>query len=316
MPLRSSPAATSPVARTSTSGIDIIAQSADPIVGGLFVIQCKRYAGKVGEPILRDLYGVVHHTNANKGILITSSGFTEHAIAFAAGKQLELIDGQRLAALLQQYGLTQQQPEDSEGRLVVPKPYLKLSKGLTELAGRIEKQMERNRLLVRPPDKSYDLGTFFAELALSTLSACESGAQSVGNIVADIGARLGEDGFTQEFADARVELIEEVVTETFKARECLAAALLPEPVVPTKSALLEIVDVFLRQLASFLRSFQAFDQMNNTTVPVDRDIVLKFLFAPTMDTEVQKYQLAMNQLVKELETTTNPPRRSWLRFLR
>lgn len=87
-------------------GIDIVAVSHLPFVSGKYVIQCKRYAGNVGEPVIRDLYGVVSAENANKGILMTTGGFTSSASAFAEGKQIELIDGNSLDNLLQQFGLT------------------------------------------------------------------------------------------------------------------------------------------------------------------------------------------------------------------
>lgn len=86
-------------------GIDIVAVSHLPFVSGKYVIQCKRYAGNVGEPVIRDLYGVVSAENANKGILMTTGGFTSSASAFAEGKQIELIDGNSLDNLLQQFGL-------------------------------------------------------------------------------------------------------------------------------------------------------------------------------------------------------------------
>lgn len=86
-------------------GIDIVAFNKQPLLSGKYIIQCKRYTGSVGEPIIRDLYGVVNSERANKGILITSGSFTKQAEAFAADKQLELIDGKKLDALLLQYKL-------------------------------------------------------------------------------------------------------------------------------------------------------------------------------------------------------------------
>lgn len=86
-------------------GIDIIAYNTQPMLAGKYIIQCKRYTGSVGEPIIRDLYGVVNSERANKGILITTSFFTSNAKTFADGKQIELIDGSKLAELLLQYGI-------------------------------------------------------------------------------------------------------------------------------------------------------------------------------------------------------------------
>ena len=86
-------------------GIDLIGYNTQPLLSGKYIIQCKRYAGSVGEPIIRDLYGVVTSERANKGILMTTGHFTKSAIAFAAGKPLELIDGPSLKSLMNQYGL-------------------------------------------------------------------------------------------------------------------------------------------------------------------------------------------------------------------
>lgn len=88
-------------------GIDIIAHSKEHITGGKYIIQCKDWSKPVGEPPVRDLYGVVTAENANKGILITTSIFTSPAIKFAEGKPLELIDGTKFNQLLLKYGLTE-----------------------------------------------------------------------------------------------------------------------------------------------------------------------------------------------------------------
>lgn len=87
-------------------GIDIIAHSKEHIRGGKYVIQCKDWSKPVGEPPVRDLYGVVTAENANKGILITTSTFTAPALKFAEGKTLELIDGTKFNQLLAKYNLT------------------------------------------------------------------------------------------------------------------------------------------------------------------------------------------------------------------
>lgn len=56
-------------------GIDLIAYNSQPLLSGKYIIQCKRYTGSVGEPIIRDLYGVVMSERANKGILMTTGHF-------------------------------------------------------------------------------------------------------------------------------------------------------------------------------------------------------------------------------------------------
>ena len=88
---------------TADGGIDIVATSTQPVFSGKYIIQCKDWSNTVGEPIVRDLYGVVHAENANKGILIATSKFTKAAQRFAEGKPLELIDGEQFNDLLKQY---------------------------------------------------------------------------------------------------------------------------------------------------------------------------------------------------------------------
>ena len=87
-------------------GIDLIAYNYEPILSGKYIIQCKRYSGSVGEPIIRDLYGVITSERANKGILMTTGYFTKSAIAFAEDKPIELIDGGQLGALLKRHGVS------------------------------------------------------------------------------------------------------------------------------------------------------------------------------------------------------------------
>lgn len=86
-------------------GIDLYARCDKPVFSGTYLVQCKRYAGSVGEPVVRDLYGVVTAERANKGILITSGTFTNSATEFAHGKNLELIDGSLLNSLMREHGL-------------------------------------------------------------------------------------------------------------------------------------------------------------------------------------------------------------------
>lgn len=92
-------------AQTGDGGIDLVAVSEQPFIKGKYIVQCKRYSNGVGEPIIRDLYGVVADQRANKGILITTGYFTISAIKFAQGKNIELIDGEELQKLLYDHGL-------------------------------------------------------------------------------------------------------------------------------------------------------------------------------------------------------------------
>ncbi|KKS41684.1 MAG: Restriction endonuclease [Candidatus Gottesmanbacteria bacterium GW2011_GWB1_43_11] len=82
-------------------GIDVIAENSNPIIGGRFVIQCKRYQNVVPVDIIRDLYGAMTHERASKGILITTSDFSNECVKFAQGKPIELINRKKLTQLLE-----------------------------------------------------------------------------------------------------------------------------------------------------------------------------------------------------------------------
>ena len=85
-------------------GVDAIVFDPDPIRGGKFVIQCKRYNNVVGVSDVRDLWGTVMHEGASKGILVTTSHFGADSIEWSKDKPITLINGQNLLSLFQKYG--------------------------------------------------------------------------------------------------------------------------------------------------------------------------------------------------------------------
>jgi hypothetical protein len=65
-----------------------------------FLVQCKqRRARQVSVSVMRELYGVMAAERVTGGYVVTS-GTTKDAKEFAAGRNIELIDGQALEALL------------------------------------------------------------------------------------------------------------------------------------------------------------------------------------------------------------------------
>ena len=78
---------------SNDGGVDLVATYSQPIFAGKYIIQCKNWTGPVGQPEVRDLYGVVMDCRANKGIIITPSDYTQQAYDFAKGKNIELING-------------------------------------------------------------------------------------------------------------------------------------------------------------------------------------------------------------------------------
>jgi len=80
-------------------------------INGIFsfnvAFQCKRYKKPVGAPAIRDFRGSLG-TNIEKGVLITTSAFTQEAKdeASSEGKRLiDLMDGEELINKLAEYGI-------------------------------------------------------------------------------------------------------------------------------------------------------------------------------------------------------------------
>ncbi|MEV8591431.1 restriction endonuclease [Streptomyces sp. NPDC052012] len=91
--------------RSNDGGVDVDAMDPTPIRGGKIVVQVKRYRNTVPPTAVRDLYGTVQDVGANKGVLVTTSGFGPGSHTFARGKPLELISGGELVDLLHRHGL-------------------------------------------------------------------------------------------------------------------------------------------------------------------------------------------------------------------
>lgn len=78
-------------------GIDLILKKQ----GETFLVQCKQWKEyKVGVSIVRELYGVMAAKGAAGGFVVTSGIFTDEARAFATGRNIDLIDGKALHALI------------------------------------------------------------------------------------------------------------------------------------------------------------------------------------------------------------------------
>ena len=85
-------------------GVDAVAFDPDPIKGGKFVIQAKRYNRVVPVSAVRDLYGTMINEGAAKGILVTTSYFGSDSRNFVKDKPITLIDGNNLIHMCSQYG--------------------------------------------------------------------------------------------------------------------------------------------------------------------------------------------------------------------
>ena len=78
-------------------GIDLVLKKG----GETLLVQCKQWkAYKVGVTTVRELYGVMAAKGATGGFVVTSGVFTNDARAFAGGRNIELMDGEALHALI------------------------------------------------------------------------------------------------------------------------------------------------------------------------------------------------------------------------
>lgn len=78
-------------------GVDLLLQQN----GETTLVQCKQWkAFRVGVAVVRELYGVMAARGAAAGVVVTSGHFTKDAIAFAAGRNIRLMDGTQLMAFL------------------------------------------------------------------------------------------------------------------------------------------------------------------------------------------------------------------------
>jgi restriction system protein len=86
-------------------GVDLVLRKD----GEKFLVQCKQWkAFKVGVTTIRELYGVMAAGGAAGGFVVTSGVFTQEAKTFAEGRNIDLIDGSELTAMIKKI---QQQPQ-------------------------------------------------------------------------------------------------------------------------------------------------------------------------------------------------------------
>jgi restriction system protein len=85
-------------------GVDGVAVNEDPIVGGLCIIQAKRYSKVVGLEAVQALAGVMEDKHAAKGVLVTTSWVGKASRDFAARNgRIEIIEGRNLKAMLHEH---------------------------------------------------------------------------------------------------------------------------------------------------------------------------------------------------------------------
>ena len=84
-------------------GVDVVLSRPGKNGGETFLVQCKQWrALKVGVDVVRELYGVMAARGATGGFVVTSGRFTDDAVSFASGRNVTLVDGPKLLALIKQ----------------------------------------------------------------------------------------------------------------------------------------------------------------------------------------------------------------------
>jgi restriction system protein len=69
--------------------------------GAKYFVQCKHWRSRqVGVKVVRELYGVIAARGAAGGFVVTGGHFSRDAAEFASGREIELIDGNRLEEFL------------------------------------------------------------------------------------------------------------------------------------------------------------------------------------------------------------------------
>ncbi|MGL5931268.1 MAG: restriction endonuclease [Dermatophilaceae bacterium] len=85
-------------------GVDAVVVNEDVVLGGLAIIQAKRYRKIVPYEAVTALAGVMHHKNAAKGILVTTSWVGNKSREFANDNgRIQIIEGRELKHLLAEY---------------------------------------------------------------------------------------------------------------------------------------------------------------------------------------------------------------------
>jgi HJR/Mrr/RecB family endonuclease len=79
-------------------GIDLVVNTRR---GETWLVQCKKYHGKVGEPVIRDFYGALRAAEADAGAVVTTGLITEQARLWAEGKPLHLYDGEEFLKIIE-----------------------------------------------------------------------------------------------------------------------------------------------------------------------------------------------------------------------
>ncbi|HWH72255.1 MAG TPA: restriction endonuclease [Candidatus Sulfotelmatobacter sp.] len=89
------------IGKSGDGGIDGIIKE-DKLGLDVIYVQAKRWEGTVGRPEIQKFAGALQGQRANKGVFITTSGYSRDAIEYASliSSKIILVDGEQLASLM------------------------------------------------------------------------------------------------------------------------------------------------------------------------------------------------------------------------
>jgi len=274
--------------KTGDGGIDAIAKSNELITGGTYVVQCKRFSSNVGEPVVRDLYGVVHHTHASKGILITTADYTQQARTFAEGKPIELINGELLRLLLSKYKLWGDVPE-KKMVYIMPPGLRRFFEGIGRIAAKLETHLERNRMIAPPTKRRYSLSQFIP-LLQETCTDVSVSVQNLVRLIDELGDRLvknperfQEPDANIPYVDGRVSMLAEVVEHLIRRRDMVWTADVDQQCLALRDAVIGMIDAAVRQTLQFMKAGASQVELDGKVV--DKGTSINLWFRPNVDAE-------------------------------
>ena len=90
--------------RSGDDGVDAVVINRDPMVGGLTIVQAKRYTNVIGVSHIRELVGAMDEKRAGRGILVTTSWFASGCkIKARENGRIQLIEGSELVHLVKEH---------------------------------------------------------------------------------------------------------------------------------------------------------------------------------------------------------------------
>jgi restriction system protein len=90
--------------RSGDDGVDAVVINRDPMVGGLTIVQAKRYTNVIGVSHIRELVGAMDEKRAGRGILVTTSWFASGCkIKARDNGRIQLIEGSELVHLVKKH---------------------------------------------------------------------------------------------------------------------------------------------------------------------------------------------------------------------